>query len=90
MEKDMPFEEAMTQLEELVRNMEAGNLPLEDMIGQYENAKKLAAHCQNKLAVMKQKIEVLTKDNGADGEWRDMTPAEARPDQNEFFSGYQA
>ena len=57
--KEIPFEEAMTALEESVAKMEEGNVPLEEMIRQYEEARKMAAYCQNILNGMKKKIEIL-------------------------------
>lgn len=86
-EKELPFEEAMTALEEAVSKMEEGNVPLEEMIRQYEEARKLALYCQKKLTGMKEKIEILTKDTAEGGEWRDMTPEESQPKADDFFRG---
>jgi exodeoxyribonuclease VII small subunit len=83
--KEIPFEEAMTALEESVAKMEEGNVPLEEMIRQYEEARKMAAYCQNILNGMKKKIEILTRESG-DGQWRDMSREEAVPDENDFFA----
>lgn len=83
--KEIPFEEAMAALEESVAKMEEGNVPLEEMIRQYEEARKMAAYCQNILNGMKKKIEILTRESG-DGQWRDMSKEESVPDENDFFA----
>jgi len=61
---DMPFEEALALLEEHVRQMETGSVPLEQMIRRYEEAQKLAAACRARLDGMKKKIEVLSRAGG--------------------------
>lgn len=83
--QELSFEESMDRLEELVGTMEEGKLPLEDMIRQYETAQKLANSCREKLAAMRKKIEILTKDDGAGGEWRDASAEETQAAGQEFF-----
>ena len=41
----LSFEEGMMRLEEIVRNMEGGKVPLEQMIGNFEEGSALAAVC---------------------------------------------
>ena len=87
---DMPFEEALAQLEEHVRQMETGSVPLEQMIRRYEEAQKLAAACRTKLENMKKKIEVLSKAGGK-VRWRESSDEEgdeasAAP-ADDFFPG---
>ena len=83
--KNLTFENAMNALEEAVAKMEEGNVPLEEMIRQYEEARKMASYCQNILNGMKQRIEILTNESG-DGKWRDMSREETVPDENDFFA----
>lgn len=86
-EPDIPFEEALAKLEEHVRQMEAGSVPLEQMIRRYEEAQKLAAFCRSKLDNMKKKIEVLSRAGGK-VRWQELsdddTPADSADD---FFPG---
>ena len=86
---DMPFEEALARLEEHVRQMEAGSVPLEQMIRRYEEAQKLAAVCRTKLESMKKKIEVLSR-SGGKVRWQEAAdeeePADAGPSED-FFPG---
>lgn len=77
-EKEKSFEEALAELEQLVREMESGKLPLESMIGKFESGSRLVALCRAKLDAMSHKIELLVKDDGQSGEWRDFDPASER------------
>jgi exodeoxyribonuclease VII small subunit len=78
--KDMPFEQALEELEKLVDNMEQGELPLDEMIKSFERGTLLAKHCRQKLAKLEKKIEVLVKDNGAEGEWQEFDDSSERKD----------
>ena len=53
------FEECLNRLDQLVREMESGNVPLEDMIAQFEEGSAIASICHKKLNSLKQKIEML-------------------------------
>ena len=56
---DVKFETALTELEQIVQNMEAGNLSLEDSITAYRRGSDLLKHCQNQLSDAERKIQVL-------------------------------
>ena len=55
------FEDAMKRLEEIVRQMESGDLPLERMVAAYEEGRKLMELCTGKLNEVEKKIELLEK-----------------------------
>lgn len=55
------FEQALTRLEELVRQMESGNLSLDQMIARFEEGMKLAKFCDEKLNEVERKIEMLVQ-----------------------------
>ena len=55
----MAFETAMTELENTVRKLERGEVPLEDAVRLYERGVKLKRHCEKKLAEAEGKIEKL-------------------------------
>lgn len=55
------FEEALKKLESIVESMEAGDLPLDRMLSQYEEGVRLAQVCQSRLAEAELKIEQLEK-----------------------------
>ena len=63
--KDMPFEVALKNLEQIVAGLESGNGSLEDSIKNYERGVQLRAHCERKLKDAESKIEKITL--GADG-----------------------
>jgi exodeoxyribonuclease VII small subunit len=60
----LPFEEALEKLEDIVEAMEAGDLPLESLLAQYEQGMKLAKTCQTKLADAETRIQQLEKSAG--------------------------
>ena len=61
----LSFEQALGELESIVRNLESGKVPLEDSIAAYERGAALKAHCAKKLAEAQAKIEKITV--GKDG-----------------------
>ena len=62
----MSFEDALEELEEIVRTLEGGKGKLEDSITAYERGAKLKAHCEKKLKEAQAKVEKIALD--ADGE----------------------
>ncbi len=58
------FEKAMSQLEELVEDMEQGDLPLEDALKHFEKGISLASDCQQALSKAEQKVTQLIEKNG--------------------------
>ena len=58
------FEKAMTQLEELVDDMEQGDLPLEDALKHFEKGISLASDCQQALSKAEQKVTQLIEKHG--------------------------
>lgn len=61
------FEEAMKRLEDIVRNLESGDLSLEDSLGTFEEGMKLVGFCSRKLEEAEQKVTMLVK--AGDGEY---------------------
>ena len=59
------FEDALKELEEIVRALEQGKGKLEDAIRSYERGAALKAHCERKLAEAEARIEKIAL--GADG-----------------------
>lgn len=56
----LSFEDALKQLEELVRLLEKGESRLDDAIKYYERGANLKRHCEAKLKEAKQKIETIS------------------------------
>ena len=60
------FEQALEELEGLVEAMESEELPLEQLVANYEKGSKLLAHCQTVLESARERIELITLDNPQD------------------------
>ncbi|MDB5763386.1 MAG: exodeoxyribonuclease small subunit [Herminiimonas sp.] len=53
------FEEAMTELEQLVARMEAGELPLEESVAAYKRGSELVKYCSLQLDKVDTQVKVL-------------------------------
>ena len=60
---DMSFEEALQKLEEIVEQLEQGDLTLDESLKTFEYGVKLVQKCNNKLSIAEQKIEELIEEN---------------------------
>ncbi len=58
----LSFEEALGELESIVRQLEGGNTKLEDAVATYERGVKLKNHCARKLKEVKEKVDKLVLD----------------------------
>ena len=56
----LSFEDALEELETIVRNLEGGESPLEDSIAAYERGTTLKRHCEKKLRDAQVKIEKIS------------------------------
>lgn len=56
----LSFEQALAELETIVRDLETGKAPLEDSINFYERGIQLKNHCEKKLSEAQSKIEKIT------------------------------
>ncbi len=57
--KKLSFEEAISELERIVEDLERGDIELEDSISIYERGVILKAHCEAKLKTAKMKIDKI-------------------------------
>jgi len=64
--KKFNLEKSLADLEELVEELESGDLPLEKALKKFEEGIKLTRGCQTALKEAEQKVEVLL--NSAGGE----------------------
>lgn len=53
------FEQAIEELEAIVRAMEDGKLPLEGALERYQRGVELVRHCQAALSAAEQKVQLL-------------------------------
>lgn len=63
MKKPLPFEKSMSDLEQIVVQLEKGDLSLEESLKQFEKGITLARKCQEVLNQAEQKIEMLAAAN---------------------------
>ncbi|MBN1932739.1 MAG: exodeoxyribonuclease VII small subunit [Desulfobacterales bacterium] len=56
------FEQAMKQLEEIVQELECGDLPLDKAIKKFEEGVQLSKLCAEKLDETEKKVSILLKD----------------------------
>lgn len=59
---NLSYEQARTALEEIVTQLESGNLALEETLKLWENGEQLALLCQNILDSAQERLEALTED----------------------------
>ena len=59
---DIKFEDALQRLEQIVDQLEAGNLSLEESLQVFEEGVGLARRCGKYLEEAEKRIELLTKD----------------------------
>ncbi len=65
---NLSFEDALAQLETIVRELESGRIKLDDAIAAYEKAVALKQLCESKLKAAQLKIEKI--EIGSDGEMK--------------------
>jgi len=61
----LSFEDALAELEKIVRGLEGGQQKLEDAITAYERGARLRAHCEAKLAEAEARVQAIVA--AADG-----------------------
>lgn len=61
---NMSFEDALSELEEIVRKIDTGEEKLADAVASFERGVKLKKHCEKMLGDAKLKIEKIVKTDG--------------------------
>ena len=72
---EMSFEQALKALEDVVRRLEGGEVPLEESIGLYDRGEALRRHCQARLDAAQARIEKIVA--GPDGKAAGAVPFDA-------------
>lgn len=70
--RQMSFEEALNALEDIVRQLEAGKVKLDDAVEFYARGTMLRRHCEEKLASARSRIDQIA--SSPDGEAVGATP----------------
>ena len=60
-EKRLSFEESVSRLDEIVRHLESGDLPLSESLAMFEEGTKLITQCSKMLDAAEQKVVKLKK-----------------------------
>ncbi|MED5017575.1 exodeoxyribonuclease VII small subunit [Paenibacillus chibensis] len=63
-ENELKFEDAMIQLEDIVGELEHGDVPLEKAIELFQEGMKLSQLCSQKLEQVERRIEMIVEENG--------------------------
>ncbi len=71
--EEKSFESSLEELENLVKELESGNVPLDDAIKKYTDAMELAKHCSDKLNNATEKVNKILS---SDGELKDFNVKE--------------
>ena len=62
--ESLSFEEAMNELEAIVRRLEGGQAKLEEAMDSYARGTALRAHCDRKLAEAEARVQALVPGTG--------------------------
>lgn len=71
MEENKTFEESLLKLEVIIRELESGEVPLDDMVKKYTEAMELVKFCNQKLA---DATETVNKILNSDGSFTEFKP----------------
>ena len=63
--KEKSFEENLEQLEEIVKKLESGVIPLDDAIKEFNQAMDLAKLCDEKLKKAEKSLTKIVKEDGS-------------------------
>ena len=64
-EKELTFEESLEKLENIVKKLESGEIPLDEAINEFNQAMKLAKNCDEKLKAEEEAITKIGKPDGS-------------------------
>lgn len=64
MAENINFEKSLAELDAIVKKLESGNLPLDEMLKYFEMGTKLVADCNKVLDETEAKIKILMKKDG--------------------------
>ncbi len=62
--KEISFEEALGRLEQIVKALEGGNVPLEDLIKLFDEGTNLVKLCTERLDKAEEKVKLLQMKDG--------------------------
>ncbi len=66
-QKDLPFEDALTRLEEIVETLESGDSSLETSLALFEEGVALSRRCNKRLDTAERRLELLAGQDAGGG-----------------------
>ncbi len=64
--KKMSFEDALSELEEIVSSLEGGQVNLKDSIDKYKRGSMLKRHCDQMLGEARSQVQKIVADEGGE------------------------
>ena len=61
------YGDAVQQLEQLIARLESGQLPLEELLGQYQRGAELLRYCRERLQALEEQVKVLDEQGAVHG-----------------------
>ena len=80
------FEASLGKLEKIVKQLEDGDLPLEESLKLFEEGVKLSRECRERLTTAERRIEMLMKDADGNLSLKEIQP-EALRDEKKATNG---
>ena len=68
--KNIKFEDALSELEQQVKLLESGELPLEEALDIFRYGVELSKVCTGKLETVKQEVEKIVVTSGGDADYK--------------------
>lgn len=68
----LSFEDALAELERIVKSLEGGQLRLEEAITCYERGAALKAHCENKLREAEARVQAIVRQSDGSPELKNL------------------
>jgi len=87
--KEKSFEAALKRLEEIVSEMERGDLSLDATLKKFNEGMGLSQFCSRKLDEAEKKIEILVKKEGGSKTREFLASSEAAPDRESSKEGFE-
>lgn len=69
------FEDALKELEQIVRKLESGQVSLEESINFYTRGSELKKFCEEKLSKARMKVEMVMRGNSGEAELKEFNPS---------------
>lgn len=79
--KSLSFEDALSELERIVRDLESGQLTLEKAMTAYERGALLRQHCETRLSEAEMRVKAIMQKNDGTQSVEDLTATLITPEE---------